>query len=70
VHSVPVNRTFVVFIENFCKMFGVLPPDVLDAEYVDTESEIDRPPVMFPKAWRDHALLVDVLVELFFEEIL
>jgi hypothetical protein len=37
--SVPVNGTFVVFVENFCEMFGVLPPNVLDAKVVDTESE-------------------------------
>ncbi len=37
--SIPVNGTFVVFIKNFCGMFGVLPPNVLDAKVVDTESE-------------------------------
>jgi hypothetical protein len=38
VHSIPVNGTFVVFIEIFCKMFGMLPPNVLDTKVVDTES--------------------------------
>ncbi len=37
--SVPVNGTFVVFVKNFCKMDGMLPPDVLDAKVVNTESE-------------------------------
>ncbi len=37
--SVPVNGTFVVFVENLCKMFGVLLPNVLDAKVVNTESE-------------------------------
>ncbi len=39
VRSVSVDGTFVVFIENACKMFGVLPPNVLDAKVIDTESE-------------------------------
>jgi hypothetical protein len=39
VRSVPVNGTFVVFVENICKMFGMLPPNVLDAKVVGTESE-------------------------------
>ncbi len=33
--SVPFNGTFAVFVENFCMMFGMLPPKVLDAEVVD-----------------------------------
>ncbi len=37
--SVPVNGTFVVFLENLCKMVGMLMPNVLDAKVVDTESE-------------------------------
>ncbi len=37
--SVPVNGTLLVFIEIFCKMFGMLPPNVLDAKVIDTESE-------------------------------
>jgi hypothetical protein len=37
--SIPVNGTFVVFLENLHKMVGVLPPNVLDAKVVDTESE-------------------------------
>jgi hypothetical protein len=37
--SVPVNGTFVVFVEIFCEMFGMLPPNVLDAKVVNTESE-------------------------------
>ncbi len=37
--SIPVNGTFVVFVEQFCKIFGVLLPDVLDAEVINTESE-------------------------------
>ncbi len=37
--TVPVNGTFVVFIENICKMIGMLPPNVLNAKVVDTESE-------------------------------
>jgi hypothetical protein len=37
--SVPVNGTFVVFVENFCEMFGVLPPNIFDAKVVDIESE-------------------------------
>ncbi len=65
-----VNGTFVVFLENLCKMVGVLPPDVLDAKVVNTESEQERPPVMFPKAQCDVALMVAVLVEAFFKEIL
>ncbi len=48
--SVPVNGTSVVFLKNFCKMVYVLPPNVLDAKVVDTESEHKRPPVIFPKA--------------------
>ncbi len=47
-------------------MVGVLSPNILDAEVVDTESEQERPPVMFPKAWCDFALMVAVLVEAFF----
>jgi hypothetical protein len=30
VRSIPVNGTFIVFIENFREMLGMLPPDVLD----------------------------------------
>ncbi len=70
VFSVPVDGTFVVFLQNLCKMVGVLPPKILDAKVVDTESEQERPPVMFPKARCDVALMVAVLVEAFFEEIL
>ena len=47
-----------------------MPPDVLDAKVVDTESEQETPPVMFPKARCDSVLIVAVLVEAFFEEIL
>jgi hypothetical protein len=66
--SVPINGTFLVFLENLCKMVGVLPPNVLDAKVVNTENEQKRPSVMFPKAWCDIALMV--LVEAFFKEIL
>ncbi len=68
--SIPVDGTFAVFVENFCEMVGMLPPNVLDAKVIDTESVYDRPPVMFPKAWCDFALLVALLVESFFKEIL
>ena len=68
--SVPVNETFVVFLKNLCKMVGMLPPNILDAKVVNTESEQERPPIMFPKAWCDIALMVSVLVEAFFKEIL
>jgi hypothetical protein len=68
--SVPVIGAFVVSLKNVCKMVGVLPPDVLDAKVVDTESEQERLPVMFPKARHDLALLKAMLVELFFKEIL
>ncbi len=51
-------------------MVGMLLPNVLDAKVIDTESEQERPPVMFPKAQCDVALLVAMLVELFFEKIL
>jgi hypothetical protein len=68
--SVPDNGTFVVFLENFCEMVGMLLPNVLDAKIVNTESEQERLPVMFPKAPFDIALLVAMLVESFFEEIL
>ncbi len=37
--SVPVDGMIVVFIENICSMFGMLPPNVLDAKVVGTESE-------------------------------
>jgi hypothetical protein len=37
--SIQLNGTFVVFIENFCKMFSVLLPNILDAKVVNTESE-------------------------------
>ncbi len=47
-------------------MVGVLLPNVLDAKVVDTESERERPPVMFPKAQCDVALMVAMLVEAFF----
>ncbi len=36
---VPVNGAFVVFVKNFCKMVGVLPPKVLDAKVINTASE-------------------------------
>jgi hypothetical protein len=64
--SIPVNGIFVVFPENICKMVGVLPPHVLDAKVVNTESEQEKLLFMFPKARCDIALLVTVLVELFF----
>ncbi len=64
--SIPVNGTFVVFLKNLCKMVGMLPPDVLDAKVVNTESEQERPPVMFTKARCDVALMVAVLMEAFF----
>ncbi len=70
VHSILVNGTFVVFGENSCKMFSVLPPNVLGAKVVNTESEWDRLRFMFQRAWCDLALLVAVLVEFFFSEIL
>ncbi len=63
--SVPVNSRFVVFVENFYEMVGVLPPNVLDAKVVITEREQERPSVMFPKAWCDIALMVAVSVEAF-----
>ncbi len=68
--SIPVNGTFVVFLENLCKMVGMLPPNVIDAKVVNTESEQERLPAMFPKAWCDVALMVAVLVEAFFKEFL
>ncbi len=68
--SVPVNGTFVVFLENLCKMVGVFPPNLLDAKVVNTESEQERRPVMFPKVWCDVALMVAMLIEAFFKEIL
>jgi hypothetical protein len=68
--SIPVNGTFVVFLEDLREMVGVHPPDVLDVKVVNTESEQERPPVMFPKAWCDVALMVAMLVEAFFKEIL
>jgi hypothetical protein len=52
------------------QMVGMLLPDILDAKVIDTESEQERPPVMFPKARCDVALMVAVLVEVFFREIL
>ncbi len=67
---VPVNGTFVVFLKNLCKMVGVLPPNILDAKVVNTESEQERPAVMFPRARCDVALMVAMLIEAFFEEIL
>jgi hypothetical protein len=59
-----------VFVENLCEMVGVLPPNVLDAKVVDTETEQDRPPVIFLKARCDIALMIAMLVEEFFKEIL
>ena len=64
--SVPVNETFVVFLKNLREMVGVLPPNILDAKVVDTESEQKRPPVVFPKGRCDFALMVAMLVEVFF----
>ncbi len=37
--SIPVIGTFVVFVENYCEMFGVLPPNLLGAKVINTESE-------------------------------
>ncbi len=37
--SVPVNGTFVVFVENFCETVGVLLPNILDAKVINIESE-------------------------------
>ncbi len=37
--SIPVNGTFVVFVENFCKMFGLFLPAILDAKVDNTESD-------------------------------
>jgi hypothetical protein len=68
--SVPVNGTFVVFLKNLCKMVGVLPPDILYAKAISTESEQERPPIIFPKARCDIALMVALLVEAFFKDIL
>ena len=65
-YSVPVNGTFVVFLKIFWKIAGVLPPNVLDAKVINTESEQERPPVMFSKARCDFALMVAMLVEAFF----
>jgi hypothetical protein len=59
-----------VFLKNICEMVGMLLPNALDAKVVDTENEQERPPVMFPKAWCDIALMVVVLDEVLFEEIL
>ncbi len=63
--SVPVNGTLVVFLENLCEMVGVLLPNLLDANVVNTESEQERPPVMFPKARHDVALMAAMLIEAF-----
>ncbi len=68
--SVPVHGTFVVFLKNLCKMVGVLPPDILYAKAISTESEQERPPIIFPKARCDIALMVALLVEAFFKDIL
>ncbi len=65
--SVPVNGTFVVFLKNLCEKVGVLSPNVLDAKVVKTESEQERPRVIFPKAWCAVALMVAMLVEVFFK---
>jgi hypothetical protein len=68
--SIPVNGTFVVLLDNLCKMVFVLSPNVLYAKVFDTQSEQERLPVMFPKAWCDIALMVAVLAEVFFKKIL
>jgi hypothetical protein len=47
-------------------MVGMLLPNVLDAKVVDTKSEGERPPVVFSKAQCDFALMVAMLVEVFF----
>ncbi len=39
VSAIPVNGTFVVFLENLCKMVVMLLPNILDAKVVNTESE-------------------------------
>jgi hypothetical protein len=37
---VPIHvHANVVFVENSCKMFGMLPPNVLDSKVFNTESE-------------------------------
>ncbi len=59
-----------MFLKNLHKMVGVFLPNVLDAKDVNAESEQERLPVMFPKARCDVALMVAVLVEAFFKEIL
>jgi hypothetical protein len=68
--SVPFNGTVELFLKNLCEMVGLLLPNVLDAKVVDTESEQERPPVMFPKAWCDVVLMVAMFIEAFFEKIL
>jgi hypothetical protein len=59
----PPSTPIIVFLERFCKMVGVLPPNILDTKFVDTKSEGERLLVMCPKARCDVALLVAVLVE-------
>jgi hypothetical protein len=64
--SVLVNGMFVVFLKNLHEMNGMLLPIVLNAKVVDTDSEQERPPVMFPKAQCNVPLMVAMLIEAFF----
>ena len=66
----PVFGDFLVFLEHSHEVVGMLFANVFDAKVVDTGGEADGTQFLYPKPWCDLALLVAVLVQSFFEELL
>ena len=44
--------------------------NVLDAKIINYERELHGVPIMFPEAWNQFALLVAMIVESFFEQLI
>ena len=55
-----------MFLEDGHEMVGMLFADVFDAEIVHTKGETNGTTFVSPQSWSELALLVTVVVELFF----
>ena len=62
-----IDRADIVFVENLGKMVGTFFANVFYAKVVGAEGEGNGEPIVSPEARCGWALIVAMLVELFFE---
>ena len=68
--AVPEVGDFMVLLENSHEVASMLFADVLNNGVVNAEREADMAPFMHPKTRCDFTLVVALLVESFFEQLL